>query len=110
VSAGLDLYRDLVAEHFRVPDDVVESYLTLAARRHTAAAFGVVYAEAMVWWSADQIEQGRIAGAITVDPDMGGDGDPQAPPKLVGQTRFERLYNELRDTRAAGSARSIRVG
>jgi hypothetical protein len=109
VSTGLDLYRELVGEHARIPDSTVETYLTLAARRHTATAFGAVFTEAMVWFAADAIEKGRASGALDVDPNLPTRPDPAAPPKPMGPTRFWLAYLDIVNTRAAGAPQIVSV-
>lgn len=108
MSAGLDLYRDLIPEHGAgvVSDTMIETYLTLAARRLSASAFGTVFPEAAVYWAADAIEQGRMSGAFSADPSckpLVVEAATSEPPP----TRFRRLFVDLRDTRAAGAPRGV---
>ena len=117
--SSLALYRALVPGHAAVLDATVETWLELAARRHSAAAFGTVYAEAMVWWAAHFVEltpgtgagssSGSTVGQILSQKDgdlsvtyanttssggSGGTGD-------LTTTRYGQLYLDLRNSRAA---------
>lgn len=110
MSASLDLYRSLVPAHARVPDDTVETWLTVAARRHTATAWGGVYTEAMVYWAAAQIEPQVRAGIL------GGTetcADPAAPAvDLVDprSTPYWTQYIDARDSRAASAPTRVSAG
>lgn len=56
--SSLSLYRTLVpdARHAALDDDVVETFLEVAARGLSSIAFGVKYPEAAVWLAAHLIE------------------------------------------------------
>lgn len=120
-SASLTLYRTLVPAHVGVGDAVVETWLGLAAESHTASAWGAVYATAMVWWAAAQVEPDVVAGlypipsasgdqeiCAPVAPPVDGDGKP-LPIPLPEETRYWARYLELRDKRAAGAPRVVRA-
>jgi hypothetical protein len=113
-------YRVLVPGHAAVDDSTVETWLEIAARRHLASAFGLMYAEAMIWWAAHRIERtpGLVSssgGAGEVGPVVSQtDGDlsrTYAQPAQsavgstdaeLGTTRYGQAYLDLRNTRAAG--------
>lgn len=119
--SSLALYRTLVPDHAAVADATVDVYLELAARRHTASAWGVVYPEAMVWYAAHRIQRlpGSGAGggsAVEVGQVVSQrDGDlsrTYAQPASSGTnaadaelrtTRYGELYLDLRDSRAASA-------
>lgn len=122
---SLQLYRALVPAHSSVVDGTVTTYLELAARRHTASAWGVVYPEAMVWFAAHMIERapGLVSGTGG-GSDVGNvisqtDGDLSrtyaSPAALSGSssdawlasTRYGQLYLDLRDTRAASAPTAV---
>lgn len=124
--SSVALYRTLIpdAEHAALDDAVVSTYLDLAARRHSAAAFGTVYPEAMVYYAAHCIQRtpGLIAGGSGADEvgpvtsqkdgDLSrtygttgggsgatgavGDGD-------LGLTAYGLRYLELRGSRASSA-------
>jgi hypothetical protein len=97
-----------------VPDATVETWLELAARRHTASAFGDVYGEAMVAWAASRIEPLRIAGQAgelghdgkLCGPMTRPDGTPLTPPKPEA-TVYWSWYLDYRDSRVAAAPRAV---
>lgn len=113
-SASLDLYRELVPGHAMVPDARIETQLELAARAHTASAWGDVYGEAMVYWAASRIEPLRIAGQageLTHDGKLCGpmvtpEGQVVTPP-APEDTVFWRFYVDYRNSRAAAAPRAV---
>lgn len=87
MSTSLELYRSLFPEHAGVPDGTVSTWLAAAARAHSAAAFGAVYADAMAHWAAAKIDVGVQSGAI---PLLGSGGDvcvPLMPVETEGKTK-----------------------
>lgn len=117
--SSVDLYRTLIPEHASVDEAVVSTYLELSARQHTAAVFGAVYPEAMVWHAAHRIQRtpGLVSGsggAGEVGPlvaQRDGDlsrayGQPAATAMSAGDaelqtTRYGQAYLALRNSRAA---------
>lgn len=63
--SSLALYRALIQGHdpLLVVDATVNTWLALAAKRHSATAFGAVFPEAMVFWAAHKIETTPGTGA-----------------------------------------------
>lgn len=55
MSASLDLFRTLIPAYASVPDATVEAFITQAATRFTASAWGAVYVEAVVYVAAHLI-------------------------------------------------------
>lgn len=119
---SLALYRTLVPAHSAVADDTVTTMLELAARRHTASAWGQVYAEGMVFFAAHQVERtpGLVSGSGsasetgTITSQRDGDlSRSYAPPASSGMTssdaelqttRYGQRYLDLRGSRAASAA------
>lgn len=112
MSASLVLYRQLVPAHVRVPDATVETWLELSTQQHTAAAWGDVYAQAMVWHTAARLDPFVQGGAL------GAPGEACAVPKDVAKevakanpnNIYWQFYVELRETRAAGAPSLVQVG
>jgi hypothetical protein len=118
---SLALYRSLVPAHSSVVDGTVEVWLELAARRHTATAWGAVYPEAMVWWAAHQIERlpgsgasgggASEVGVVTSQSDgdlsrtyaVPSEATASGPDAALNSTRYGQLYLELRNSRAASA-------
>lgn len=114
--SSLALYQSLIPAHSAVDSAVVSAYLDIAVEQHTSSAWGAVYAQAMVWFTAHLIETtpgtgaganvaGQV-GAITQqrDGDLSrsyasaarGDADDWLRATVYGQN-----YLRLRHSRAA---------
>lgn len=63
--SSLALYRAKVPAHSSVPDANIVSELEDAALQHNAAAFGAVYAIAMVYFAAHNIQLDPASGLST---------------------------------------------
>lgn len=103
--SSVALYRSLVPAHGHVPDDVVDTWLALAARRHTATRFGNLYPEAMVWWVAAELDPEVQAGLYGVS--SGATCTDGLTSTEVSDTLTERPYRrrylDIRNSRAAGT-------
>lgn len=125
--SSLALYRELVPGHSAVDDDLVTTMLALAARRHTATAWGDLYPEAMVWFAAHRVERlpgsgasgGSAAEVGTITSQSDGDlSRSYAAPVSTGSalddelssTRYGQFYLDLRRTRAASGPTFVGVG
>lgn len=119
-APSLDLYRSLVPEHSAVLDATIETWLGVAVRRHTAAAWGAAYGDAMVAWAAHRIQRTPGSGAPGTgsSTEVGAiasqrDGDlsrSYATPASTAMTpsdaelqttRYGQDYLAMRDSRAA---------
>lgn len=104
--SSLATYRAMVPAHNQVPDETITTWLALAAQRHSAAAFGQVYAAAMVAWAAAHIEPQVVAGQVgmpgAVCAPPPAEMDQKAPPKSA-PSMWWTLYLDYRDSRAAGA-------
>jgi hypothetical protein len=94
--SSLALYRALVPEHTEalVPNERVTVWLELAAKRHTAARWGNVYPEAMVFWAAHNIEM------------LPGSGAPGAPVSGTSGPLISQKDGDLSRTYAQPSSSS----
>ena len=114
MSTSLALYRTLIPAHFAVPDPTVEAWLTLAATRHSAAAFGVNFVPAMIMWTAahlDPLVQAGQAGALEPGCDPCASAAPAMPTpgKIDPESAYWLWYLDYRDSRAAGAPQHIGV-
>jgi len=118
---SLELYRILIPGHAAVLEATITTWLTLASIRHSAAEWGAVYAYAMVFYAAHQIEVTPGTGAGSGDAGVVGpvisqrDGDlsrTYAAPAIssaggssddaaLASTRYGQAYLDLRNSRAA---------
>ena len=118
---SLELYRILIPGHSAVADATIDLWLVLAARAHTASAWGQVYAEAMVFYAAHHVEglagssgTGGSAGAVgAVISQKDGDlsrsyagpvsvsGSSASAEDGLTTTRYGQAYLTLRNKRAA---------
>lgn len=76
MATSLELYAALVPAHAGVATATISAWLEAAARCHSAAALGAVYADALCMWAAAHIDYGVQTGAI---PLLGSGGDICAP-------------------------------
>jgi len=128
MSASLDLYRVLIPAHSAVDDATVEAWLAIAARRHTAALWGSVYPEAMVFWAAHTIDRspspgsgaggGGAVGALTSQrdgdlqrtyssPSSSSSAAYSAADSALAATAYGQAYLDLRNSRVAAAPTSI---
>lgn len=111
MPSSLSLYRSLVPAHARVANDVVTTWLGLAAQRHTASALGDNYAVAMVWWAAANIEPdfaagllGQASGTAACQPKPAASSKGKSTgPVLPEDTIYWARYLDIVGTRAAGA-------
>ncbi len=120
MSAGLDVFRIIAPELVAIADVDVEAVLTVAARRHTPVAWGVVFADAMAEYAAHMLTLSPPGGASTL-PSVAGPvtsrkagglaesyGAPSTSAATSGEawllrTSHGQAYIHLRDTRAEGA-------
>ena len=122
-------YRIQVPAHADVtayPDASVTFYLEYAAKRHTAAAFGAMFPEAMNWFAAHMIERDPFLGEGNANETgnlmMQRDGDlqrqyqPAVGPLTTTDdaelmtTRYGQAYLRIRNSRAAVRSTVILAG
>jgi hypothetical protein len=136
-SSALAKYRELVGAHARVPNGLVEAWITEAATALDATRWGSRYEAALVWWAAHHVETDPAAaglcgerdtlqaGPLTHKTDSEGEGTERksksrtyAAPASSGNasdddfrtTVYGRRFLDLRRSRAAGAPRVIRQG
>ena len=106
--SSLALYRELVPAHNVVSDEVVETWLELAAQRHTASAWGAVYAAAMVMWAAAHVDPQLVEGAVGQQGRVCAPTPPSSKPDaMVARSPYWAWYAEYRDSRAARAPRRV---
>lgn len=115
-------YRILIPAHSAVGNDTVNAWLGIAIRKHSASAWGAVYGEAMLMWTAHFVDRtpgasagagsGAATGALTgqrdgdlsrtyASPAFGGGGS--AADVDLATTSYGQAYLDLRNSRAATS-------
>ncbi len=103
--SSVALYRSLVPAHGHVPDDTVETWLALAARRHTATRFGDLYPEAMVWWAAAELDpevQAGLYGASSGATCADGLTSIEVA-DTTAERPYRRRYLDIRNSRASST-------
>lgn len=109
-------------DHAAVDDPVIQARLDLAIRRHTAADWGAVYPEAMVWWAAHAVQttpgtgvgndSAEVTGAVISqrDGDLSrtyatptGSGSTGGGALNMGSTYYGQLYLDLKNSRAVNA-------
>lgn len=126
MSTSLATYRALIPAHSAIADATVEVYLELAAKRHDATRWGVVYAEAMCFWAAHTIERtpglggatsaavgpvtARSAGKVSESyGSLSGNGGSTVDQDLM-TTVYGLRYIDIRNTRAASCPTTLVAG
>lgn len=110
MSASLSLYRLLIPGHAGVPDATVEAWLSMAAQRHSAAAFGAVYSSAMVFYAAsglDPLVQAGQAGALAGNVCAPAAGSTGKQAVSQQDNIYWARYLDLRGSRAAGAPTAL---
>lgn len=122
MPTSIVLFRQLAPEFSSVSDDDVGDWIELAARRHTASAWGAVFVDAMVEYAAHMMTQADVIGSgaapsATAGPvtarKAGGLAESYGAAAAAAaaglgdltllETKHGRNYLHLLSTRAAGA-------
>lgn len=124
--SSLTEYRARVPAHDGVDDTLIEQALEDAVARHSAAAFGDNYVQAMIWWAAHRIEltpgsgapgQGCPGTGVCTTGPVGSRSARKAaaackaspPPPGGTLTVYWQWYQDILRTRAVRAPRHVTV-
>lgn len=106
----LATYRALIPGHAGISDATVSAWLTMAARRHSSAAFGAVYEEAMVFFAAsglDPLVQSGQIGALTGNVCAPATNNTGKVAITQQDSIYWARYVDIRDTRSAAGPTAL---
>lgn len=111
----LDLFKEMVPETTGVPDELLETFITIATARNSPGVFGPLYRVAVIWFAAHLLlvsqTRGGMAGPLSgrrageVSENFGSVQN-HIP---FNDTSYGRLYKDLLDSRAASKPTSTSI-